>query len=95
MIIAEAGVNHNGNLDIAKQLIDVAIDSDVDFVKFQTFKADKIIIPDGPKANYHIETTGRDKKLSWRDLLVSQEISKKMHIALIKHCKKRKITRKD
>jgi len=90
--IAEAGVNHNGSLRLGKKLIDIAKISGANAVKFQTFKADKIIIPDGPKANYHIETTGRDKKLSWRDLLVSQEISKKMHIALIKHCKKRKIT---
>ena len=90
--IAEAGVNHNGSLKLAKQLIDIAKKSGANAVKFQTFKADNIIIPKGPKAKYHIETTGKDKKLSWRDLLRSQEISKKMHIELIKYCKLKKIT---
>ena len=90
--IAEAGVNHNGSLRFGKKLIDIAKVSGANAVKFQTFKADNIIIPDGPKAQYHIETTGKDNKLSWRDLLVSQEISKKMHIELIRYCKKKKIT---
>ncbi len=91
-LIAEAGVNHNGSLRLGKRLIDIAKFSGANAVKFQTFKADNIIIPNGPKAQYHIETTGRDKKLSWRDLLISQEISKKMHVELIKYCKKKKIT---
>lgn len=91
-IIAEAGVNHNGSIKKAKKLIDVAVKAKADAVKFQTFKAENIIIPKGPKAKYHIETTGTDKKLSWFDLLKSQEISKKMHIELIKYCKKKKIT---
>ena len=91
-IIAEAGVNHNGSIKKAKKLIDAAVKAKADAVKFQTFKAENIIIPKGPKAKYHIETTGTDKKLSWFDLLKSQEISKKMHIELIKHCKKKKIT---
>tara|TARA_B100001121_G_C18630947_1_gene594339 strand:+ start:100 stop:1155 length:1056 start_codon:yes stop_codon:yes gene_type:complete len=91
-IIAEAGVNHNGSIKKAKKLIDIAVKAKADAVKFQTFKAENIIIPKGPKAKYHIETTGSDKKLSWFDLLKSQEISKKMHIELIKYCKKKKIT---
>ena len=89
-IIAEAGVNHNGSIKKAKKLIDAAVKAKADAVKFQTFKAENIIIPKGPKAKYHIKTTGTDKNLSWFDLLKSQEISKKMHIELIKHCKKKK-----
>jgi N,N'-diacetyllegionaminate synthase len=90
-LIAEAGVNHNGSLKIGKKLIDVAVKSGADAVKFQTFKAENIIIPDGPKAKYHLETTGSDKSQSWYQLLKTQEISKKMHIELIKYCKKKKI----
>ena len=90
-MIAEAGVNHNGSIRIAKKLIDVAVKCGADAVKFQTFKAENIIIPKGPKAKYHIETTGSDKNQSWYQLLKSQEISKKMHIELIKYCKRKKI----
>ncbi len=90
-IIAEAGVNHNGSLIMGKKLIDAAVKAKADAVKFQTFKADNIIVPEGPKAQYHIETTGSDKTLSWFNLLKSQEISKKMHIELINYCRKKKI----
>jgi sialic acid synthase SpsE len=90
-IIAEAGVNHNGNLKIGKQLIDLAVAAGADAVKFQTFLADEIILKDAPKAKYHIETTGSDQKLSWYDLLKTQEINFKMHKELINYCKKKKI----
>ena len=89
-LIAEAGVNHNGSYRIGKKLIDVAVDCGADAVKFQTFKADNIIIPKGPKAKYHLETTGSNSKLSWFELLKTQEISKEMHIKLINYCKKKK-----
>ncbi|SES96025.1 N-acetylneuraminate synthase [Methanococcoides vulcani] len=55
-IIAEAGVNHNGSLELAKKLIDVAVDAGVDAVKFQTFKADKLVVPDAEKADYQKNT---------------------------------------
>jgi N-acetylneuraminate synthase/N,N'-diacetyllegionaminate synthase len=84
--IAEAGVNHNGDLNLAKQLIDAAVDAKADAVKFQTFKADDLNIPSAPKASYHIETTGSDKDQSWYDLLKSQEISYEMHHELINYC---------
>ena len=84
--IAEAGVNHNGDLDLGKQLIDAAVDAKADAVKFQTFKADDLNIPSAPKASYHIETTGSDKDQSWYDLLKSQEISYEMHHELINYC---------
>ena len=57
-IIAEAGVNHNGSLDMAIQLVDEAFVAGADAVKFQTFKADKVIAVNAPKAVYQIETTG-------------------------------------
>jgi N,N'-diacetyllegionaminate synthase len=91
-IIAEAGVNHNGSLSKAKKLIDIAVKAKADAVKFQTFKAENIIVPKGPKAKYHIETTGSNKSLSWFNLLKSQEISLNMHKELIKYCNKKKIT---
>ena len=51
-IIAEAGVNHNGSVELAKQLIDVAVDAGVDAVKFQTFKASSLVSKDAKKAQY-------------------------------------------
>ena len=86
-IIAEAGVNHNGDTELAKQLIDVAKDAGADAVKFQTFITDEIILRDAPKANYHIETTGDDKTQTWYELLKSQELNREQHIELIEYCK--------
>ncbi len=90
-IIAEAGVNHNGNLDLAKKLIDVAAESGADCVKFQTFKAHKLNTKKAPKSSYHLKSTPKDDEQSWFDLLRSQEISHQMHLDLIKHCQERKI----
>ena len=55
VIIAEAGVNHNGYINIAKRLIDVAKDAGVDYVKFQTFKANRLVSPSAKKAKYQFE----------------------------------------
>ena len=90
-IIAEAGVNHNGDIALAKQLIDVAVDAGADAVKFQTFIADEIILRDAPKAKYHIETTGDDQVQSWYELLKSQELDREQHIELIAYCKSKNI----
>jgi N-acetylneuraminate synthase/N,N'-diacetyllegionaminate synthase len=90
-IIAEAGVNHNGELDKALQLVDAAADSGADAVKFQTFKTESIITKIAPKAKYHVETTGDDSKQTWFDLLKSQELTEEMHVALIDRCKQRDI----
>lgn len=88
-IIAEAGVNHNGDLDLARELIDIAVESGADAVKFQTFKAELLNTKNAPKATYHIETTGNEQ--SWFDLLKSQELDRNAHIELIDHCNKRGI----
>jgi N-acetylneuraminate synthase len=63
-IIAEAGVNHNGSVELAKQLIDIAVKADADAIKFQTFRADVITTPEAPKAVYQQETTGDDPQRS-------------------------------
>jgi N,N'-diacetyllegionaminate synthase len=60
-IIAEAGVNHNGSLGMARQLVDEAAKAGANAVKFQTFKAEKVVMPVAPKANYQKETTGEDE----------------------------------
>ena len=58
LIIAEAGVNHNGSLVLAKQLIDAAAEAGVDYVKFQTFKADNIVTRTARKADYQQRNLG-------------------------------------
>lgn len=90
-IIAEAGVNHNGDMNLARKLIDAAVDSGADAVKFQTFLADEIILQNAPKAQYHIETTGTDSEQSWYELLKSQELNRKQHLELIEYCNEKGI----
>ena len=65
-IIAEAGVNHNGCLEMARQFIEVAAGAGADAVKFQTFKAEKIISRSAPKADYQKATTERGQRANWR-----------------------------
>ena len=90
-IIAEAGVNHNGDLIRALEMVDIAADAGADAIKFQTFVTEKIITIDAPKSTYHINSTGDDSVQSWFDLLKSQEMSKKMHVELMNKCKQRGI----
>jgi len=60
-VIAEAGVNHNGSLQLARELVDVAVKAHADAVKFQTFKPEKVCSPEAPKATYQVQTTGGDE----------------------------------
>ena len=87
-IIAEAGVNHNGSIDLAKKLIDVASNSGADAVKFQTFKAKNLVTKNSEKADYQ-QTTNR--KETQFDMLKKLELSKDNHIDLVDYSKKKKI----
>jgi N,N'-diacetyllegionaminate synthase len=83
-IIAEAGVNHNGSLEMAFQLIDVACAAGADAVKFQTFKAEKIIAVNTPKADYQKETTCADE--SQLEMVKKLELDETAHIRLQQYC---------
>lgn len=85
-IIAEAGVNHNGDLTLAKKMIEVAKESGSDAVKFQSFKTEQLSTKDAPKSSYHIRTTGN--KDSWFNLLKSQELDRKAHEVIVEYCKR-------
>jgi N,N'-diacetyllegionaminate synthase len=89
LIIAEAGVNHNGDLTLAKQLIDVAAEAGADLVKFQTFNADRQATRTAKKADYQRLTT--DRKESQHEMLRRLELTKAMHNELIEHCSLRNI----
>ncbi len=83
-IIAEAGVNHNGSLDMAKQLVEVAAEAGADAVKFQTFKADALVSRSAPKAEYQTRTT--DLSESQHEMIRKLELDEHAHETLIKHC---------
>lgn len=84
-IIAEAGVNHNGSLAIAKKLVEVAAEAGADAVKFQTFKADKLVSRMAPKAEYQTRTT--DACESQHEMIRKLELDEHAHETLIDHCK--------
>jgi N,N'-diacetyllegionaminate synthase len=90
IVIAEAGVNHNGDIELAKQLIDVAAAADVDYVKFQTFKAKKIATSYTSKAEYQIKSTGK-KDESQLSMLKKLELDHASHEILIEHCRQKGI----
>ena len=89
VIIAEAGVNHNGNLKIAKKLVDVAKLARADYVKFQSFTHDKLVIKNAPKANYQKSNfnTGETQN----SMLQKLQLSPLDHLKLINYCKNKKI----
>lgn len=84
LIIAEAGVNHNGDLEMARRLVEVAAQSGADFVKFQTFKADRLVTRQAAKADYQRQLTAEDE--SQYDMIRRLELTPEMHVALIEHC---------
>jgi len=85
-IIAEAGVNHNGDINLAKQLVIKAKEAGADCVKFQTFKAEQVVTPEAPKAMYQLKNT--DPNESQIDMLKKLELSAESYLELIKLCKK-------
>jgi N,N'-diacetyllegionaminate synthase len=90
IIIAEAGVNHNGSLDLAKKLIEVASNSGADYVKFQTFKAHKLVTKSAKKAEYQSSNYNDGNDLQF-DMLKKLELSESDHLILIEHAKKNSI----
>ncbi|PLY08699.1 MAG: N-acetylneuraminate synthase [Arcobacter sp.] len=84
-IIAEAGVNHNGSIKLAKQLIDVAVEAGADAVKFQTFKTENLVSKNAQKAEYQKETTNKDE--SQFDMIKKLELDIDSHYELLKYCK--------
>ncbi len=90
LIIAEAGVNHNGDLDQAKALIDAAADAGADLVKFQTFSADKIVSRIAQKASYQQKNTGTEDTSQYA-MLKQLELSVDMHHELMQYCKEKGI----
>ena len=89
LIIAEAGVNHNGNLDIAKKLIDVASNAKVDFIKFQTYKTKNLVSSNAKMADYQIKNTSSN--LSQFEMLKNLELSFSDFQELISYSKNKKI----
>ena len=88
-IIAEAGVNHNGSITLAKELIDVASHAGADAVKFQTFKTENLVSKDAPKAVYQQETT--DASESQFEMIKKLELNVDIHKELIAYCQHKKI----
>ena len=88
-IIAEAGVNHNGSIELAKRLIDVASESGADAVKFQTFKAEKLVSKNAQKADYQKQTSNNSE--SQFDMIKKLELDLNTHKELISYCKTKNI----
>jgi N,N'-diacetyllegionaminate synthase len=85
IIIAEAGVNHNGSLELAKQLVDKAVEAGVDYIKFQTFKASKLVTKAAKQAEYQQKNIGREGDSQYQ-MLKKLELSAEDHEELIAYC---------
>ena len=90
IIIAEAGVNHNGSIEMAKRLIDAAAEAGADYVKFQTFKADRLVSPSAKKAEYQKQNI-TDEDDSQYTMLKKLELNEAMHHELITYCQEKNI----
>lgn len=89
LIIAEAGVNHNGSLEIAKKLVDKAVEAGVDIIKFQTFKAEKLVSKSAKQAEYQKKNIGNYVDDSQYNMLKKLELSEQDHQELMDYCKKK------
>ncbi len=88
-IIAEAGVNHNGSMEMAKQLIDAAANAGADIVKFQTFQANKLVTRQALKADYQVDP--QNKQESQFEMLKKLELTQRDHEELMAYCRKKNI----
>jgi len=89
LIIAEAGVNHNGSIDIAKKMIDIAVNADVDLVKFQTFKVEMLVTKTAEKAYYQKNHTQKNE--TQFEMIKKLELDRADHIELLNYCKQKNI----
>ena len=87
-VIAEAGVNHNGSIELAKQLVDKAVEAGVDFIKFQTFKAANLVTKKARQAEYQKNNIGGDDDSQYQ-MLKKLELTQEEHFELIEYCKKK------
>lgn len=90
LIIAEAGVNHNGSIEIAKQLVDKAVDAGVDYIKFQTFKAANLVTKSARQAEYQKKNIGGSDDSQY-NMLKKLELSPDDHEILLNYCRERNI----
>ena len=90
-IIAEAGVNHNGDMALARRLVDAAAQAGADAVKFQTFKAERLASRLAPRAEYQKENLGNEGRQDQVSMLRKLELDAAAHAELITHCKARGI----
>lgn len=84
-VIAEAGVNHNGSIELAKQLVDKAVEAGVDFIKFQTFKAANLVTKKARQAEYQKNNIGGDDDSQYQ-MLKKLELTQEEHFELIEYC---------
>ena len=89
VIIAEAGVNHNGSISTAKKLVEEASKAGANFIKFQTFKTEEVLTKNAPKASYQVKNTVKNE--SQYEMIKRLELDYEDHKELIKHCKKNNI----
>jgi N,N'-diacetyllegionaminate synthase len=90
IIIAEAGVNHNGSIELAKQLVDKAVEAGVDYIKFQTFKASKLVTKTAKQAEYQQKNIGKEDDSQFQ-MLKKLELTHEDHEILIAYCKEKGI----
>ena len=90
LIIAEAGVNHNGSTELAKQLVDKAVEAGVDYIKFQTFRTEKLVAKSAQMASYQKKNTGTEDNSQFA-MLKKLELSPAQHEELIAYCKEKGI----